>query len=117
MLPMLGFIYWHNSINVHHAIAFNCATLAGSILGMAVFGFSGDRWGRRKMYGLELIILILGTIGVLMSSPGYVPLDQVKGATAFDLDYGTVGSMNVQSWLLLWRFVSGIGIGGDVGSL
>ena len=81
---------------------------------MLLFGVLGDIYGRRKMYGLELIILIIGTVGVLMSSTGYVPLNKLSGIQPETVDWGSYGSMNIQSWLLLWRFVTGIGIGGDV---
>ena len=45
------------------------------------------------MYGLELIITIGATLGIVMSSNG------------------TEGSMSIIVWLLIWRFVLGIGIG------
>lgn len=48
-----------------------------------------------------------------MSSAGYIPLDQIKDQNLGAVDYGSFGSMNIQSWILFWRFVSGIGIGGD----
>ena len=114
---MLGFVYWHDSTSTHHETAFNCATLAGTIFGMLLFGFLGDIYGRRKMYGLELIILIIGTVGVLMSSAGYVPINRLSGVKPEAVDWGTYGSMDIQSWLLVWRFVSGVGIGGDVSNV
>ena len=110
ILPMLGFIYWSDSTRPTHETAFNCSTLAGCILGMLLFGILGDHYGRRKMYGLELITLIVGTVGVVMSSTGYVPLDRLAGQKIQSVDYGVFGSMDIQSWLLFWRFVSGVGI-------
>ena len=47
------------------------------------------------MYGLELIIAIGATLGVVMCSNGIS------------------GSVSIIVWLLIWRFVSGIGIGAD----
>ena len=79
----------------------NIATLAGCIVGMILFGVLGDLYGRRKMYGIELIVLIVGTIGVLMSSNGFATGD------------GLHGSMDIESLLVFFRFVSGVGIGGD----
>ena len=111
ILPMLGYVYWHSSTDASHETAINSATLAGCILGMLVFGVAGDRWGRRKMYGIELSLLILGTIGVVMSSPGYSPVN--NAVTGQDVDWGSYGSMDVLSWLNFFRFVSGCGIGGD----
>ena len=79
----------------------NIATLTGCIVGMILFGILGDMYGRRKMYGIELIVLIVGMVGVLMSSNGFAKGD------------GLDGSMDMKSWLTLFRFVSGLGIGGD----
>ena len=79
--------------------AINIATLAGCVVGMILFGVLGYIYGRRKMYGIELIVLI---VGVLMGSNGFATGD------------GLNGSMDIESWLIFFRFVSGIGIGGDV---
>ena len=100
ILPMLSFVYWPTVGGPAKEEVINIATLAGCIFGMLLFGVLGDKYGRRKMYGYELIVLIVGTVGVLMSSNGYA----VPGITS---------SMNIESWLLFWRFVSGVGLGGD----
>lgn len=92
---MLGFVYWNGDVQSDHETAINSATLAGCIVGQIIFGALADHWGRRKMYGFELIILAVGTFGFVMASTGYN------------------GSMNIVSWLIFWRFISGIGIGAD----
>lgn len=71
------------------------ATLAGTLLGMVLFGFLADKNGRKKMYGVELVLLITATLGVVMSSEGQE------------------GSMNVFAWLIWWRVCVGIGVGAD----
>ena len=76
-----------------YEIALSVVTLGGSIIGQIGFGLGADIWGRRKMYGLELIITIVANLGVVMASNG------------------TEGSMSVIVWLLVWRFVTGLGIG------
>jgi MFS family permease len=48
-------------------------------------------YGRRKMYGLELLIVISATLGVAMSATG------------------AEGSMDIMGWLLFWRVMMGIG--------
>jgi MFS transporter, PHS family, inorganic phosphate transporter len=78
---------------------------------MLIFGYFGDKIGRRKMYGIELIFLIIGTVGVVMSSSGYAPPD--RGQDIDNIDWSHFGSMNIMSWLVWWRFISGVGIGGD----
>ena len=72
-----------------------CATLAGSIVGMLVFGVLGDWLGRKRMYGWLLVIIIWATWGLAASAEG---ADK---------------SMNITAWLFVWRFFMGIGIGGD----
>ena len=72
-----------------------CSTLTGVFFGQLIFGFLGDIYGRRKIYGLELIILIAGSIGTAMASDG------------------KAGSMNFLGWFVFWRIFMGIGIGAD----
>jgi PHS family inorganic phosphate transporter-like MFS transporter len=98
---MLSFVYWPTVVGPAQEEVINIATLAGCIVGMVLFGILGDLYGRRKMYGIELIVLIVGTVGVLMSSNGFATGD------------GLHGSMDIESWLIFWRFVSGVGLGGD----
>lgn len=96
VLPMLGIIYYPDGIMPHnYETALSVVTLGGSIIGQVAFGLCADIWGRRKMYGLELIITIVATLGVVMSSNGIN------------------GSMSIIAWLLVWRFVLGIGIGAE----
>ena len=110
---MLGFVYWHDATRPSHETAFNNATTAGCVVGMVAFGLCADIFGRRKMYGSEIVVLMAGTMGVVMSSTGYTPPEQPNGANPGSIDYNSIGSMNIQSWLLFWRFLSGVGIGGE----
>ena len=110
---MLGFIYWHDATKSTHETVFIDATAAGCIVGMISFGLLADIFGRRKMYGWELVVLMVGTMGVVMSSTGYVPLDPSSDEDSGSIDYSSFGSMDVQAWLLFWRFLTGIGIGGE----
>jgi PHS family inorganic phosphate transporter-like MFS transporter len=107
---MLDYVYWGSSTDPKFETAINCATLAGCVLGMVSFGFLGDKFGRRKLYGIELLTLIVGTLGLVMSSPGYIPVDQLSGKSAFQIDWTKVGSMNVVAWLVFWRIVSGMNL-------
>lgn len=56
---------------------------------------SCDIKGRKKLYGIELMIVIIGTIGLVQSSKGY-------------------NSMNVYAWIGVWRFIQGVGLGAEV---
>lgn len=98
VIVILGIIYYQSNggTMLHsHETAIGVVTFGGSIIGQIGFGFAADIWGRRKMYGTELIITIGATIGVVMSSTG------------------NNNSMSLIVWLLFWRFALGIGIGTD----
>ncbi|OJJ40840.1 hypothetical protein ASPWEDRAFT_34314 [Aspergillus wentii DTO 134E9] len=93
--PMLSYVYWQHETHSKNLTYINIATLAGTMLGQVAFGYLADRNGRKKMYGVELMLLITSTLGVVMSSQG------------------VEGSMSVFAWLLWWRIVVGIGVGAD----
>lgn len=108
--PMLAYTYWNTATTSENGNTLNLATLAGCVFGMVLFGWLSDMYGRRKIYGHELLLLIVGTIGVIMSSPGYaLPISSRDDANA--IDWSSYGSMDVMSWLTFWRFVSGVGLG------
>jgi PHS family inorganic phosphate transporter-like MFS transporter len=95
--PMLGYVFWPSgnptvvpSVPSSVKTAMMCATLAGTMFGQIGFGFAADVVGRRKMYGLELVIVIVGTMFLLMSSNG------------------ERNSMNVAGWLIAWRAIMGM---------
>ncbi|KAJ5287816.1 hypothetical protein N7478_003502 [Penicillium angulare] len=94
-LPMISYVYWRDDTSSIRLTCINMATLAGTLLGMVLFGFLADKHGRKKMYGVELVLLITATLGVVMSSEGQN------------------GSMNVFAWLIWWRVCVGIGVGAD----
>lgn len=62
VIPMLGIIYYGGEMPRKCETALSVVTLGGSIIGQVAFGFAADIWGRRKMYGLELIITIAATL-------------------------------------------------------
>ncbi|KFZ22104.1 hypothetical protein V502_02886 [Pseudogymnoascus sp. VKM F-4520 (FW-2644)] len=94
ILPCLAFVYWSND-NTGNESKINIVTLVGSCLGQLIFGFLADKYGRRKLYGFELIVVIFGTLGVAQSSAGYN------------------NSMSIRSWMMFWRFFVGVGIGAE----
>jgi PHS family inorganic phosphate transporter-like MFS transporter len=65
----------------------------GAVIGMLVFGHLADRLGRRKMYGIELIIMVF--------------------ATAAQAMIGMSSAISVIAIIISWRILLGIGIGGD----
>ncbi|OJJ46822.1 hypothetical protein ASPZODRAFT_1835693 [Penicilliopsis zonata CBS 506.65] len=94
-LPMIQYVYWQDDTSSRRTTLINIATLAGTLLGQVAFGFLADKNGRKKMYGVELVMLITATLGVVMASNG------------------THNSMSIYAWLLWWRVVVGIGVGAD----
>ncbi|KAJ1908435.1 hypothetical protein LPJ81_000051 [Coemansia sp. IMI 209127] len=70
------------------------STQLGCIVGQLLFGYLSDRLGRKRIYGVELMIIIVCTIG---------------GAFAGS----TARGLSVYWILFIWRLVLGIGIGGD----
>ena len=64
--------------------------LLSAVIGAVIFGRLLDKLGRKSIYGIALIILVIGALGSAFLTP-------VNGVYV----------------LLAWRFVLGIGIGGD----
>lgn len=52
-------------------VVINLFTLFGSVVGQLLFGFLADWFGRTRLYGIELVLVIVSTIGVATSSYGY----------------------------------------------
>ena len=93
---MIGYVYWADNGNktphdVDTAIKVSCSV--GTVIGQLLFGYLADRLGRKRMYGVELIIIIVGTVGQTLAGNG--------PAASF--------------WAVItfWRIILGIGIGGD----
>jgi MFS transporter, PHS family, inorganic phosphate transporter len=93
---MLGMVYWHDHRGVmpqHAATAIKVATSAGTIFGQIVFGYLADLWGRKKMYGIELLIIISATLAESLC--------------------GSSQALSIVGVMVFWRLVMGIGVGGD----
>ncbi len=90
---MLGMVYWQGDLPPRYQLAMNVGTLLGSMIGQVLFGILADLHGRRKMYGLELVITIVASLSFAAASPG------------------VNNSMSLIGWLIFWRIIMGIGIG------
>jgi PHS family inorganic phosphate transporter-like MFS transporter len=73
--------------------AIKAATSGGTVIGMLLFGWLADRLGRRKMYGIELAIIVLATLAQSLAAPSV--------------------SVTLTGLLIFWRVTMGVGIGGD----
>ncbi|CAN8099216.1 unnamed protein product [Discula destructiva] len=78
-------------------------TLVGTIVGMVFMGHFADRAGRKRLYGVELAIVIVATFGVIQASDGLMV--QTDGTLKH--------SMDIYSWLTWWRIILGLGIGAE----
>ncbi|KAF9111450.1 Inorganic phosphate transporter pho84 [Mortierella sp. AM989] len=92
--PMLGVIYFADGkLPPDLDLGIKVAASVGTFLGQVGFGYLADRLGRKKMYGIELMIIIVATLGQALSGNGAV--------------------FSLPAALIVWRVIVGIGIGGD----
>ncbi|KAL1712637.1 major facilitator superfamily domain-containing protein [Schizophyllum commune] len=90
---MLGYVYGSRALNSDQDLGIKVATPCGTFFGQLLFGYLADHLGRKRMYGVELMIIIIATFAQALS--GHAPAVGIIGA------------------LVVWRFIMGIGIGGD----
>ncbi len=109
---MLGYVYTKShAFSTNQDLGVKVATPIGTLFGQLLFGWLADVLGRKRMCmffhcwfveswslrtftdGIELMIIIVGTFGQAIS--GHGPTVGIVGA------------------LICWRFLMGIGIGGD----
>lgn len=94
-IQMLGLTFYQGESkgkmpdNVQTAI--KAATSGGAVIGQIGFGWLADLLGRRRMYGIELITIVVSTFAQSLSAP----------STA----------VNITGLLIFWRVVMGIGVG------
>ncbi|KAF9102924.1 Inorganic phosphate transporter pho84 [Mortierella sp. GBA35] len=91
--PMLGIIYYGGSLPSDLDLGIKVAASIGTFIGQVGFGALADRLGRKRMYGVELMIIIVATLGQALSGNGYV--------------------LSLPAALIVWRLIVGVGIGGD----
>ncbi|KAK4162088.1 putative inorganic phosphate transporter [Cladorrhinum sp. PSN259] len=92
ILSTISFVYFPH--RRWCGLIINFFTLLGSVIGQLLFGYLADRYGRTRLYGIELVLVIVSTIGVATTSTGY----------------GDISFLALFTW---WRFVMGIGIGAE----
>ena len=93
---MLGLVYWQSSngvIPTSSETAIKVATSVGTVIGQVVFGYMADWIGRKRMYGIELIIILAATLAQSLTAPST--------------------SLSLVGVMVFWRIIMGIGIGGD----
>ena len=104
LTPLLGRLYFQDDPLVHGKVnpgrlpigqeaAVTAVAFFGTLCGQLVFGYLGDAIGRTPIYGHELAIMFIASLSQGMS-------------------FGT-SPQAVISTLCFWRFILGLGIGGD----
>ncbi len=93
VIPILAGLYAGGKFDLTTTGLLGAAALLGAAVGQLVFGLLGDRLGRRRMYVITLAIMAGGALGSALSVP--------------------LGMLSTVEVLILWRFVLGVGIGGD----
>ncbi|KAH9063956.1 phosphate transporter [Lactarius vividus] len=98
---MLGYVYGHTivssgpspQLSANQEFGIKVAAPIGNLFGQLLFGWLADILGRKRMYGIELMIIITATLVQALAGSG--PAVNIIGVIAF------------------WRFVMGVGVGGD----
>jgi PHS family inorganic phosphate transporter-like MFS transporter len=91
---MLGYVYGpQQSLTANQDLGIKVAAPVGTLVGQLLFGYLADHYGRKRMYGIELLVMIVATFG--QSLAGRSPSTSIIGV------------------LIVWRFLMGVGIGGD----
>ncbi|MHB8351202.1 MAG: MFS transporter [Thermoplasmata archaeon] len=93
VIPILAGLYAGGKFSATTTGLLGASALLGAAVGQLLFGFLGDRLGRRRMYVITLVIMAGGALGSALSVP--------------------VGMFSTVEVLIAWRFVLGVGIGGD----
>ena len=93
VLPILVAVSPGGTIG-HTELAFlGSSALMGAACGQVLFGWLGDRLGRRRVYLFTLTLMAIGAVGSALSLP--------------------IGGLSTLTVLILWRFALGVGVGGD----
>ncbi|KAK6462609.1 inorganic phosphate transporter [Scheffersomyces coipomensis] len=90
---MLSYVFWKGSMPASTTTLIKVTTSVGTVIGQVGFGMSADFFGRKKIYGLELIVIICATI--------------------FQCSVGQSPAINFVAIFSTLRIIMGIGIGGD----
>jgi PHS family inorganic phosphate transporter-like MFS transporter len=93
VIPILAGVYGHGQFSATTTGLLGAAALLGAAVGQVLFGFLGDRLGRKKVYAITLTVMAISSIGSALSVP-----------------FATLTTVQV---LMVWRFFLGVGVGGD----
>lgn len=92
-ISMMSYVFWQGNMPSSTTTLLKVSTSVGTVIGQVGFGTLADVFGRKKIYGLELIVIIVTAI--LQCTLGAAP------------------GVNFVAVLTFYRIIMGIGIGGD----
>ncbi|KAI0279763.1 major facilitator superfamily domain-containing protein [Russula aff. rugulosa BPL654] len=93
---MLGYVYGPGltqKLSRDQDIGIKVAAPIGNLFGQLLFGCLADIVGRKRMYGIELMIILTSTFAQALAGSG--------------------PGVNIFGVLIVWRFIMGVGVGGD----
>lgn len=75
-------------LNINQDLGVKVATPVGTLCGQLLFGWLADVVGRKRMYGVELMIIIVGTFAQALSSGNH--------------------AVSIVGVLVVWRFLASL---------
>lgn len=96
MVPVLGYLYFENDkgkVPSADSDIMKGSLSLGMIVGQIGLGLLGDAWGRRAIYGKELMVTLFGTLMVVL------------------LPWKGLSPSAITAWVSVFRVVAGVGIG------
>ena len=97
VVPVLGYLYFPKAeVPTVDSDVMKGSLNLGMVVGQVVFGILGDAWGRRAIYGKELILTLFGTLMIIL------------------LPWRQFSPRAVTTWVSVFRVVTGLGIGAGV---
>jgi len=98
---MMGCVYFkdapgkaRNHVPVYIDTLLKASGQVGTLIGQVFFGIMADKYGRKKIYGSELAIILIATCCSALSA-------------------GLMTGVSIFTILGIWRVILGFGIGGD----
>ena len=95
---MIGYIYFideKGTVPTVKSDIMKGGLSVGMVVGQLAFGILGDTLGRRRVYGKELIVTMLGTLMVIVA-PAHM------------------SHTGIVAWVSVFRVLTGVGIGGGL---
>ena len=93
LTKLIGHIYYDGNMPINVTSAISAVALCGTLLGQIIFGWAGDRFGRKSVYGVTLLIMMGSSI-------------------CSGLSFGQTRD-SIVATLCFFRFLLGVGVGGD----